>query len=111
MIALFVYLLAAGTTDVTDKFQHEWQSCMIETSKLWASKPGSLEVIADAASIYCREKLERFLIANESDLRSAGLDDMQANELNSFTAGILLRMNRGFATDAVVKAREGRKAN
>jgi hypothetical protein len=102
---LSLLLLTAAASSVSDQFQHDWQSCLIETSKLWATKPGPADLIVDAATIHCREKLDLFMITEIKDKKAMGLNEAQASEISAILAGVLLNMNRGFAIEAVQKAR------
>jgi hypothetical protein len=105
VIALLSLALAAAPSPVTEHFQDDWQTCLIETSKLWASKSGPPDLIVDAATVYCRDKLDAYMIAEMDDEKKLGLNEAQATEMATFLAAILLRMNRGFAVGAVQKAR------
>jgi hypothetical protein len=105
MSAILLIALAAGSPQVSHQFSRDWQSCLIETSKLWAAKPGTPEVIVDAATIYCRDKLDLYMISEIKEVKELGLNEAQAAEYTAFLAGNLLRMNRGFALEVVQRAR------
>ena len=104
-MALLLAALMATSPAVSEQFQHDWQNCLIDTSTLWAAKPGTPDLIVDAATIYCRDRLDLFLIAETKEETGLGLNEAQANESTAFLAGTLLQMNRGFALEAVQKAR------
>jgi hypothetical protein len=104
-MSIALFLAATASSQVTQDFSREWQRCMVETSRLWAAKPGSPSDIVDAATIYCRDKLELYMISETKEVKEIGLNQGQTDEFVAFLAGALLRINRGFAIAAVQDAR------
>jgi hypothetical protein len=105
MSALLFLALTTVSSQVTDDFGHDWQRCLVDTSKLWAAKPLDPQTIVDAATIYCRDKLELFMISETKEVKQIGLNEGQAAEYMAFLAGGLLRINRSFALEAIQQAR------
>jgi hypothetical protein len=104
-VNFFVSLLLLAAGDLSDQYQRDLQICVVDTSKLWASKPGAPAQIVDMAEVYCHEKLDRYLISKEIDNKKLGLTNAQSNEYSAILAASLIRINRGFAVQAVEKAR------